>query len=195
MLDEDKKRYQGELNPSRGLTTGSKEELADLKEAYEAHKGSLEKIMESIPHSHAEDEARFIGLIEVEISAGRLKRTAKWTKESVDTVARNGRKRKAEAEAKKAEKAAQELGVWDEFYGSGKKGKRAGDKEDGEDALQALILSRKKQRSSALSALEDKYSAIEEKYAKKKGGKKGKAPHPAELDDEAFAALQAKMFK
>lgn len=156
--------------------------------------------MEHIPHSHAEDEVRFISIIEVEIQSGRLERTPKWTRESKDKEARTGRKRKAEAEAKQAEKAAKDLGVWDEFYGSGKKGKRASDdKKGGEDALQALILSRKKQRSSALNALEEKYAAIEEKYTSKKGGKKGatkgKAPHPSELDDEAFAALQAKMFK
>lgn len=179
------------------LTPGSKDEVEDLRAAYKSHQGSLAKIMELIPHSHAEDEKRFIEIIEVEISAGRLTRTAKWTRESIDTVARSGRKRKAESEAKKAEKVAKDLGVWDEFYGSGKKGKRAGDKDGDEASLQALILGRKKQRSSTLNSLEEKYAAIENKYAKKgkKGKKDKKAPHPDELDDEAFAALQAKMFK
>jgi DnaJ family protein C protein 9 len=101
------------------------------------------------------------------------------------------------------------MGVWDEFYGSGKKGKRVGDDKEnkkgkggkgkaeaeGEDALAALILRRQKERAGGASVLD----AIAAKYAAKEGkkaGKKAKAaePHPDELDDEAFAALQAKMF-
>ena len=185
---------------------GSEEELEDLREAYEATKGAFPGILERIPHSTVDDEARFVTAIEAEIEAGRLKRTKKWTATSTDSAAAKKRKRAAEKESKAAEEAAKEMGVWDEFYGSGKKGRRVGDdekenkkgkgkKDDGEDALAALILRRQKDRASAGAAALD---AIAEKYAnidkKKRKGKATVEPHPDELDDDAFAALQAKMF-
>lgn len=83
--------------------------------------------------------------------------------------------------AKEAEKAAKELGVWDEFYGSGKKGKRQADKSDknteeegGEGTLQTLILKRQRERESAFDAMEEKYRKIEEDARAKKKAKKGK---------------------
>lgn len=135
-----------------------------------------------------------IAAIEGEIAAGNLKRTKAWTASSGDSTASNDRKRKADAEAVAAEEAARELGVWDEFYGSGKKGRRAGDKgkgkeneAEGEDALAALIV-RRQSKTSALDAIANKYAG------KEKGkGKKKEAKHE-DLDDDAFAALQAKMF-
>lgn len=86
-----------------------------------------------------------------------------------------------EKSAKEAEKAAKELGVWDEFYGSGKKGKRQADKNDenkeeegGEGMLQALILKRQREREGVFEAMEEKYRKIEEDARAKKKAKKGK---------------------
>lgn len=159
--------------------------------------------MSQIPHSTHHDEARLVAAVESEIDAGRLTRTRKWTASSKDTGARKKRKRAAEAEAAEAEEAAKRLGVWDEFYGSGAKGKRAGDlgkgkkkeeeDEEGETGLAALIRDRQTSRASNFAALEAKYSKVEEKGKGKKKGKK-EEPHPEELDDAAFEALQAKMF-
>lgn len=95
--------------------------------------------------------------------------------------------------------------MWDEFYGTGKKGRRAGDDkenkkgkkgkaDDGEDALAAIILRRQKDRASAGASALD---AIAEKYAnldKKKRKGKSTDEEPPELDDAAFAAFQAKLF-
>lgn len=70
------------------------------------------------------------------------------------------------------------MGVWDEFYGSGKKGKRQGDKnkeeEGGEATLQALILKRQRERGNAFDAMEEKYRKLEEESRAKKKAKKGK---------------------
>ncbi|BEI97187.1 hypothetical protein CcaverHIS631_0207760 [Cutaneotrichosporon cavernicola] len=187
VLDEDRKKYQG-----------SAEELEDLRVAYKDAKGDLEGIMASIPHSTHEDEARFVVAVETEIAAGRLKRTKTWSSSAADKGAAKRRKRAAADEAAEAEEEAKRLGVWDEFYGSGVKGKRGrdednkkskkkGDEDDG--ALAALIRGRQNSRAANFAALEAKYAA------KEKNGNKAKAePHLGELDDDAFVALQAKMF-
>lgn len=155
--------------------------------------------MSQIPHSTHADEARFVAAIEAEIAAGRLKHTKKWAASSKDVSAAKKRKRAADAEAAEAENEARRLGVWDEFYGSGAKGKRVGDREGkkdtkGEDegSLAALIRGRQTSRASNFAALEAKYAAVEGK--KKQKGKKEAEPHPGELDDAAFEALQSKMF-
>jgi DnaJ family protein C protein 9 len=189
---------------------GSEEELEDIREAYEATKGSFPGILSRIPHSTADDEKRFVVAIEAEITAGNLKRTKSWTTTSTDAAAAKKRKRAADKESKAAEEAAKELGVWDEFYGSGKKGRRANDgekenkkkakgkaKDDGEDGLAALILRRQKDRAgagaAALDAIAEKYANLDKK--KRKGKAAPEEPHPAELDDDAFAAFQAKLFQ
>lgn len=161
--------------------------------------------MAQIPHSTYVDEERFVSILDAEISAGRLEETKKWKSSSRDKKARKARKRAAEGEAAEAEEEARRLGVWDEFYGSGAKGRRAADaangdgeeeekgkeKGSGEDGLAALIRSRQASRGASFAALEAKYAAPEKKKGKK--GKKAE-PHPDELDDDAFEALQAKMF-
>lgn len=118
------------------------------------------------------------------ISSGTLQKTKKWTNTSTDNSAKAKRGKAASKQAKEAEEAAKELGVWDEFYGTGKKGKRQGDKgknvsegDSGESGLQALILQRQKDRSRGLDALAEKYAKIEEeeKARRKAGGKKRKS--------------------
>ncbi|WVR09421.1 hypothetical protein IAU60_006488 [Kwoniella sp. DSM 27419] len=200
ILDEDKERYQG-----------SEEETADLVSAYNSSQGSLPSILSHIPHSQHADEDRLIAKINELITSGELERTAKWTKTSTDTAAKTKRAKRGEKDAKEAEAAAKELGVWEEFYGSGKKGKRMGDdkadegkgkEQDGEGALQALILKRQRDRQGGLSALEEKYKKIEEEARAKKKAKKGKGGVKDMASDEGvpgisdadFEALQAKMF-
>ncbi|RXK36945.1 DNAJ domain-containing protein [Tremella mesenterica] len=188
MLDEDKARYQG-----------SEEEKSDLIEAYNTTNGSLPEILQHIPHSQSSDESRFIKQINDLISSGFLTSTSTWKFTSTDKSAKVKRKRAAEGEAKEAEEAAKELGVWDEFYGSGEKVERKNlkkpgkkdtngvtkgkkEKEDGgEDeggALAALIAKRQKARGNALDALEEKYRKLEEQQAAKKGKKATKEDIP-----------------
>ncbi|PPQ76184.1 hypothetical protein CVT24_002789 [Panaeolus cyanescens] len=206
-LDEMKKEYQG-----------SAEEVADIVAAYEESKGSLDVIMTHIPHSTHEDEERFIIIISKLIKDGTLKSTPAWKSSSKDEKAKMVRKKEAEKEAKEAEALAKELGVWDEFYGSGKpaerkkgKGKKQGDDENEEDtaALQALILKKRKSMDSFFDGLASKYAEpatksrgkgkkrpqdeLEEEITSKKRSRSD-VPPPPEIDDEEFEKLQKQLF-
>jgi DnaJ homolog subfamily C member 9 len=194
---------------------GSSEEIDDLKAAYEETGGSLGDIMNHIPHSTHEDEARFVITISDLIAKGVLSATAAWNKSSKDEKAKLVRKKQADKEAKEAEELAKELGVWDEFYGSGKAGPRKGkgkkkatepDEEGEEDysVLRALILKKRQNAGSFLDNLAAKYadpkprakgkrkgdpaaSEVEESPKKKR---RGAHPDSGDIDDDEFAKLQ-----
>ncbi|KAG2349921.1 DnaJ-domain-containing protein [Suillus weaverae] len=211
-LDEMKKEYQG-----------SSEEIEDLKAAYLETGGSFDEIMKHIPHSTIDDEPRFVVALSKLVQAGDLPSLPQWASSSKDEKAKLVRKKQSNKEAKEAEELAKELGVWDEFYGSGKTGarkakgkaKKSADDDDEEDtsALQALILKRQKNRHGFLDDLAAKYSNLEESSRKKGGrGRKRKKdadeseaeaespkkkPHvqdPPDIDDEEFAKIQQRMF-
>lgn len=197
------------------------EEVDDLKEAYNTTNGNLNEIMTHIPHSTHDDEPRFVTIITGLIKIKELKLTPTWTTSSKDEKSKMVRKKEAEKEAKEAEDLAKELGVWDEFYGTGKatekKGRRGKGKEkqdDAEDdddhsALQALILKKKdKNMDSFFDSLATKYAEPTSKKGKKKRGhantneveesprKKSRSniPPPPDLNDAEFAKLQQKLF-
>lgn len=174
--------------------------------------------MTYIPHSTHQDEARFIVLITGLISKGELPSLPAWELSSKDEKSRLVRKKQGEKEAKEAEKLAKDLGVWDEFYGSGKAGARKGKgkkdegtEEDDHSALQALILKKKKNMDGFFDSLASKYTEPEPK-TKGKGKKRAKAAEvdeedespkkkskrapaaPPEIDDEEFEKLQQKLF-
>ncbi|KAA1471186.1 DnaJ-domain-containing protein [Dentipellis sp. KUC8613] len=209
-LDEMKKEYQG-----------SDEEVDDLKQAYTNTDGSIDEIMKHIPHSTHDDEARFIVLISKLIRDGELPSRPTWESSIKDEKAKLVRKKQADKEAKEAEDLARELGVWDEFYGSGKAGPRKGkgkgkakkDEEDEGDvsALQALILKKQKKAGGFLDSLAAKYAEpkprgkgkrkskdeeVEEAEEPPKKRKRGAATaaDPPEIDDAEFEKLQKKLF-
>lgn len=152
--------------------------------------------MNHIPHSAFEDEARFIVTISGLISKGELSSLPAWESSSKDEKSKLVRKKQADKEAKEAEAMARELGVWDEFYGSGKKGERKGkakgkdkakqdaDADDAEDhsALQALMLKRKKNMDGFFDNLAAKYT--EPKTKGKAKGKKRKGAADEEEEEE-----------
>ncbi|ETW84197.1 hypothetical protein HETIRDRAFT_313801 [Heterobasidion irregulare TC 32-1] len=163
-LDQMKKEYQG-----------STEETEDLKKAYLNTDGSIDEIMNHIPHSRHEDEPRFVILISSLITEGVLPTKSAWESSTKDEKRKVIRKKQADKEAEEAEEMARELGLWDEFYGSGKPGTRKGkakgtgkekkedeDEEDEEDhsALQALILKKKKNTDSFIDNLAAKYAEL-----------------------------------
>ncbi len=197
--------------------------------------------MTRIPHSTFDDEPRIISIIEALIASGDLKSTPTWKRSVKDEKARTARKKASEKEAKEAEDVARELGVWDEFYGSGKrtegsKKRKASTKvddaeeeeveqEDEESVLKALIQRKTKKLDGFFDGLAAKYGELEEKEkvgrkgkgkgkrtapldedeaidgeearaSPRKKGRTGKAalPPPPDIDDEAFASLQRKMF-
>ena len=150
--------------------------------AYHDTEGSLDEIMKRIPHSTADDEPRFVYTISKLITQDELPDLPLWQSTSGDEKAKLVRKKQSEKEAKEAEELAKELGVWDEFYGSGKAGARKGkgkqkEKDDaGEDisGLQALILQRKEAISGFLDNLAAKYTDMGEEGTSRKSGAKGK---------------------
>jgi DnaJ family protein C protein 9 len=200
----------------------SAEELEDLKRTYNDTDGSLDEIMDHIPHSTTEDEPRFVRLITNLIKSGDLTSTHTWEKSVKDETARLKRKKKSAKEAEEAEALAKEIGVWDEFYGSGKptdkaakkvKGKRkadAGNEEEDVSALQALILKRKKDIGGFFDSLATKYA--EPEPPARSGGSRGKkrkaetgegsstkrskiVPPPPDIDDDEFAKIQESLLK
>lgn len=92
----------------------------DLLAAYTEHSGSLELILSHIPHSSHADEARFVALIDAAIKRKEIESIPEWEAQKKDEKSRNKRRREGEKEAGEAEQAAKDMGVWDEFYGSGK---------------------------------------------------------------------------
>ncbi|QRV87702.1 DnaJ domain protein [Ceratobasidium sp. AG-Ba] len=185
-----------QLDEMRQAYQGSDEERSDLRDAYLAGKGSIEHIMDAIPHSTFEDESRLVALVNDMIDAGELQRLPSWTSAIKDRKAQNARRKKGEKEAKEAEEAARELGVWDEFYGSGKAGKRRGkgkgtatskDDPEGEDhsALKALIQSKAKKMDSFLDSLAEKYASASGPASKRgTAGRGRKRAAPAQEPEE-----------
>ncbi|KAG6818129.1 hypothetical protein H0H87_000034 [Tephrocybe sp. NHM501043] len=214
---------RGKLDEMRKEYQGSSEEIEDLAAAYTNTGGSIDEIMAYIPHSTHEDEARFIVAISDLIAKGTLTVLDGWENSVKDEKAKLVRQKQGEKEAKEAEKLARELGVWDEFYGSGKKGDRKSKgkgkgkgkemaDEDGEDvsALQALILKKKeKNLDSFFNDLAAKYAEPKAK-ARGKAKKRGRveeerdelptkktrteAPPMPDIDDAEFEKLQARLF-
>ncbi|KDQ20360.1 hypothetical protein BOTBODRAFT_27788 [Botryobasidium botryosum FD-172 SS1] len=193
-LDEMKKEYQGSV-----------EETADLQKAYLLSGGSITYIMSHIEHSSHADEVRFVSIISSLIEDGTLESTSTWKKGLKDEKGRKVRKKAGEKEAMEAEKAAQELGVWDEFYGDGKRGKRRGkgkgqgsnndeggekdgdgDEGNGEDVLRALIQRKSSNMDALFDSLAVKYGGAE---SSSKGGKgRSKKRTAAEVEDDEDGA-------
>lgn len=181
------------------MGVGSSEEVDDLKAAYLETAGSFDEIMKRIAHSTIDDEQRFVVTLSNLVQAGDLPSLPQWESSSKDEKAKLVRKKQSDKEAKEAEELAKELGVWDEFYGSGKTGARKGkgkakkqaddeDEDEGDtSALQALILKRQKDRNSFLDDLAAKYTDLEG-ASKKKGGKGKKRKKGA---DESEAEVES----
>lgn len=199
--------------------TGSQEEVDDIREAYMEGEGDIEHIMSHIPHSIYEDEPRIIAIVKKLIKSKIVTSLPKWESDVKDERAKKARKKRGQQEAVEAEETAKELGVWDEFYGSGSKGKRGGGKKKGQDDtanLQALIQKRAANRStgSFLDNLAAKYGSLEDPMdeeelpapkAKSKGrnkrsreeeddgGPTKKSRKTPELDDAEFERIQQRL--
>ena len=100
--------------------------MEDVKQAYIETNGSIGEMMNHIPHSTHDDEARFIVLVSKLIQEDTLPLLPEWESSTKDEKAKLVRKKQGQKEAKEAEELAKELGVWDEFYGTGKAGARKG---------------------------------------------------------------------
>jgi DnaJ homolog subfamily C member 9 len=163
---------------------GSGEEIQDVKAAYIETGGSIGEIINYIPHSTIDDEPRLIVLVSNLVKKGELPALPAWESSIKDEKARLARKKQSQKEAKEAEDMAKELGVWDEFYGSGKagqrKGKGKGKQTDDEDhsALRALMLRRKEKTMDGF------FDNLAAKYAEPLSKKVGKRRQDKDVDME-----------
>ncbi|XP_072484312.1 dnaJ homolog subfamily C member 9 [Notamacropus eugenii] len=137
---------------------GSEEELADIKQAYVDFEGDMDQILQSVLCAEPGAEPRIRSVLQQAIDAGELPPYKAFLQEPKRKA--SARKRRAQEEAKEAEKSRKELGLGDE----------SGD-------LKALIKSRQKDREkemdSFLAHMEAKYCNSSKK-GKKITGKKGK---------------------
>ncbi|KAG8830040.1 hypothetical protein FRC18_008711 [Serendipita sp. 400] len=148
-----------------------------------------------------EDEPRIISIVKKLIKSKKITSLPKWEADLKDEKAKKQRKKQGEAEAKEAEETAKEMGVWDEFYGSGSKGKRGGGKtkkgkggdEDDTSNLHAVIQKRAANRNtgSFLDNLAAKYGVLDAEdplemdHSSAKGkGKSGKGRKKRARDEE-----------
>lgn len=167
------------------LTTlvDSSEEATDLKAAYIETDGDIGEIMNHIPHSTMDDEPRFMRIITELITSGDIPKLPTWEKSIKDEKARLVRKKQSDKEAAEAEKLAKELGVWDEFYGSGKTGQRRGKgkgkkrgKAEVDEEEEASPRKRQKSVPDPPDIDDAEFAKIQERLMKGKGGAKEKAP-------------------
>ncbi|XP_077206556.1 dnaJ homolog subfamily C member 9 [Paroedura picta] len=134
----------------------STEEVEDIKTAYKKYKGDMDQIMDKVLCADYTDEPRIRTIIQQAIDLGELPFYKAFAKESKQKM--NARKRRAEKEAKEAEKAREELGV------------------DKDDDVRALIQrrneNRKKEMDDFLAQMEAKYGNSSKKGGKKTAAKK-----------------------
>ncbi|KAJ4259794.1 hypothetical protein NW762_007726 [Fusarium torreyae] len=166
---------------------GSDEEKGDVLDAYEDCEGDMDELYERVILSDVlEDDERFREIINKAIKSKKVPSFPAYTKETKKK--REGRIKKARAEATEAEDYAKELGVHDKLFGD-KKGKKKKGKGNSEDGLAALIQKRQQDRSeSFLDHLAEKYGAKESKP--KKGKKRAVEEEPSE---EAFQAAASRL--
>ncbi len=117
-----------------------------------------------------------------------MEKSKEWDKSTKGVGYEKGLKKreaKERKEAVEAEKAAKELGIWEELYGTKRKGKNdsakpnhdddddeEGEGQGGTSNLEAIVRARQKSRSGAMDALFARYSEGGEEDGKKE--KKGK---------------------
>lgn len=130
---------------------GSEEELADIKQAYLDFKGDMDQIMESVLCVQYTEEPRIRNIIQQAIDAREVPSYNTFVKESKQKM--SARKRRAQEEAKEAEKSRKELGL------------------EGVDNLKAVIQSKQKDRQKEMDSF---LAQMEAKYCKpsNRGGKK-----------------------
>jgi len=172
MIEKIKREYQG-----------SEEEKTDVLRAYEEHEGDMDALYEEIMCSNVlEDDDRFRRIIDEAIKEREVQEYEQYAKET--KASRKKRVQKAKVEEAEAMELAEELGVKDKLFGNGTKGANGKSskggkksKENGEDALRALIQQRQKGRAeNFLDGLEAKYG----------GGGKSKRRAVDEPPEEAF---------
>lgn len=152
---------------------GSEEEKRDVVAAYEANKGHLKRIMDTVMFAEEGHEARIIELIDAAIEEGLLSSTKAYERER--------------------KKALDEL--QDEQKQNKKKRKHAEKAAASEEALAALIQARQKNAAHQQSVFANIISKYSEDGDDTKKGRKShkKARNDYEIDDSEFARVQQQL--
>lgn len=127
------------------------EERQDVVDSYRKYEGDMDKIVDAVPFSRLDDEARFRKMLQKLIDDEELDAFDAFTCETA--AKRSRRKRARESEAKEAE---EELKKLEEREGSG---------------LATMIGTRMQNRAAGMEGF---FANLEEKYGKTSGGRKKK---------------------
>ncbi|KAL3091098.1 hypothetical protein niasHT_027858 [Heterodera trifolii] len=138
---------------------GSQEEIDEVKEAYQKHKGNMDKIMQSVVGAEHPDEDRIREIVRHGIERGELRAYARFVNEPAS--ARTRRAARAQREEVEAEQALEELRQ--------REGVSKGT--DGDESLGELI--RAKQRKRA-EKMDDFLDNLAQKYGGPSSSKKGR---------------------
>ncbi len=170
---------------------GSDEEYDDILEIYKSSGGDIDEIFEGIAHLEysEEQEERIFRLLKKALDKKDIKTTNKFKKyEKNRSKEIKKQLKKVKSEAKEAEELAKELGLDENLKKIKKKPNGKQSKEEEEDALRSLILS-KRSKSNGLDSFIDK---LEAKYATNtKKHKKHKLID--EIDEEEFEKIRSKL--
>lgn len=182
-IEKIKKEYQG-----------SAEEEKDILEAFDRHRGDMDRVYESVMLSNVlDDDERFRAIIDRAIAEGKVEGYKKYTDEPAKK--RQARIKRAQQEAKEAEELAKELEekkkpkteVKEKATTTKKKTKTKDISDLGD--LAALI---KQRQANRMESLMDKWQT--EAQTLEKGGSKPKKRKTLfeEPPEEAFAATAAR---
>jgi DnaJ family protein C protein 9 len=157
-----------DIDAFAGRYRNSKEEEEDVIAAYEDSKGCMDGVLERVPCSELDDEARFVAVVHAAIAAGRVKPLKAFTKlygkepeatggggggggatSSAAVAARGARAARAAQEAAEAEAHLAELRA--EFT------KKTG--AAGEPSLADMLRQRQMERASAVDSFADHLAA------------------------------------
>ncbi|PKY01637.1 DnaJ-domain-containing protein [Aspergillus campestris IBT 28561] len=176
----------GALDKLKAEYQGSAEEEGDILEAYRQAEGDLDRVYESVLLCNVlDDDERFRAVIDKAIADGTVPGYKKYVEETEKK--KQLRVKRAQKEAREAEKLSQELD--EKKRSQGKKGKKgAGKKGAGSmDDLAAIIQQRQVSRGVGfLDRLEERYGG---------GGTKRGVDEPPEEAFQANAARSAKKKK
>lgn len=166
----------------------SAKETHDLLEAFEKHKGDMDKVYRTVMLSNVlDDDKRFRAIINKAILECEVTDWPKFTEEPKEK--REKRVRVAKREAEQAKELAKELGLEDKLYGKGRKRKTKKAAESEGDLMALIQQRRKNHATNFLDNLEAKWAANEVKGTKRKS-----AAH-TEPPEEAFERNRAKTTK
>ncbi|KAG5865301.1 hypothetical protein JTB14_013797 [Gonioctena quinquepunctata] len=131
---------------------GSETELRDIKRAYVGSKGNMDKILEMVPFSNCDDEARFIDIVQRMVDDGEVESYKSFFKESKQRKMR--RHKKWEEEKKEAEQI---------------------DMKELEKEMELNMKKRASNFENFMNGLEDKYAPKKKRMSITDGSKKKKA--------------------